>query len=163
MSGLPFLVLSMQLDETNEINCGRLFLYDFNLGHIGHWMATSGLGSLQKPKDWNYRNGGVLPPPHVCRPTFTAYQVQTRPRDSTNIKGIEGNFYDILPKQITTQSGQVRGDFGIHKDANVPGTLGCIGLPAEEFKDFELVFLRYCSEHTEVKLWAQYNYGSYPT
>ncbi|HAA28895.1 MAG TPA: hypothetical protein DCE56_15920 [Cyanobacteria bacterium UBA8553] len=42
-------------------------------------------------------------------------------------KGIEGNFYPIKPFTVAID-GKNRGDFGIHKDANVPGSAGCITL-----------------------------------
>jgi hypothetical protein len=44
----PFLVFSMQLDNTPELNRGRLVLWDWEKGQIGRWVATSGLGQYQK-------------------------------------------------------------------------------------------------------------------
>ena len=52
-------------------------------------------------------------------------------------KGVEGNFYQILPFEVKTDKGGVRGDFGIHKDANVLGSMGCIVLTPERFQGFE--------------------------
>ena len=52
-------------------------------------------------------------------------------------KGVEGNFYQILPFEVKTDKGGVRGDFGIHKDANAPGSLGCIVMSDKRFKGFE--------------------------
>ncbi|GET43002.1 hypothetical protein [Microseira wollei] len=43
------------------------------------------------------------------------------------VKGIEGMFYPIKP--FVQVNGIQRGDFGIHADANVPGSAGCIVLP----------------------------------
>ena len=45
-------------------------------------------------------------------------------------KGVEGSFYQILPFEVPTD-GAIRGDFGIHFDANVPGSLGCIVLTTQ--------------------------------
>jgi hypothetical protein len=39
-----------------------------------------------------------------------------------------GNFYKINPHLVKV-NGNTRGDFGIHFDANVPGTAGCLGIP----------------------------------
>ncbi len=41
--------------------------------------------------------------------------------------GIAGKFYKINPHLVKVK-GTTRGDFGIHFDANVPGTAGCIGI-----------------------------------
>jgi hypothetical protein len=41
--------------------------------------------------------------------------------------GIAGNFYAITPSEVTV-GGVTRGLFGIHRDANVPGTNGCVGV-----------------------------------
>jgi hypothetical protein len=158
----PFLVLSLQLDLDTQINCGRLFLYDFEKGHLGHWIATSGLGQYQKPGDWEHKGGGVLPPPHCCNPKFANYWVETEPQDGSDIKGIEGDMFIITPEYVSLGNGVKRGLFRIHRDANVPGTLGCIGLPGGEFNDFKSAFQSLTEGHEKVKLWVQYDYGNYP-
>jgi hypothetical protein len=53
------------------------------------------------------------------------------------IKGVEGNFYKINPHEVKTDKGGVRGDFGIHLDANVPGSMGCIVMDRKNFDGFE--------------------------
>jgi hypothetical protein len=37
------------------------------------------------------------------------------------LSGVRGNFYKITPFEVTTNQGAVRGDFGVHLDANAPG------------------------------------------
>ena len=38
---------------------------------------------------------------------------------------------------MTTDKGTIRGDFGIHLDGNVPGSLGCIVMSQDRFDEFE--------------------------
>ena len=57
-------------------------------------------------------------------------------------KGVEGNGYPITPFEVITKAGVKRSDLLIHKDANAPGSLGCIVLPPQEFTDFEACFGR---------------------
>ena len=42
-------------------------------------------------------------------------------------RGFEGNFYVINPHLVMV-NGVERGDFGVHFDANVPGSSGCVVL-----------------------------------
>jgi hypothetical protein len=43
------------------------------------------------------------------------------------VKGVEGNFYKINPHEVMI-NGVQRSDFGVHFDANVPGSSGCVVL-----------------------------------
>jgi hypothetical protein len=43
------------------------------------------------------------------------------------VRGVEGNFYKINPHMVTV-NGVQRGDFGVHFDANAPGSAGCVVL-----------------------------------
>jgi hypothetical protein len=43
------------------------------------------------------------------------------------VRGVEGNFYKINPHMVTV-NGVQRGDFGVHFDANAPGSSGCVVL-----------------------------------
>jgi hypothetical protein len=52
-------------------------------------------------------------------------RVKTTPIYMPNVVGVSGNFYPIEPFEMDTD-GDVRGDWGIHNDANAPGSLGCI-------------------------------------
>jgi hypothetical protein len=67
--------------------------------------------------------------------TTLYYQPQT--------KGIEGNFYHILPNSVNIH-GISRGEFGIHFDANVPGSAGCIVLRSkQEWEGFQRLMSHY--------------------
>jgi hypothetical protein len=154
----PFLIFSMPLDNTPELNIGRLVLYDWEKGQIGRWMATSGLGMYQKIGGWSKQGGGVCPAAYQCNPTFANHWVQVAPIDLSNVKGVEGDAYPITPFSVRTKEGVERSDLLIHRDANVPGSMGCIVLEGDEFDDFCTVFNRELIGHEKVKLWIQYDF-----
>lgn len=153
----PFLFFTMQLDETPQINRGRLFLCDYEQGFVGRWVATSSTGAKQGVKDWNIR-GGVLPPTYELKNSLSFYTVATNPIDLRHVQGVEGNGYAITPFAVTTKDGGDRSDLLIHRDANVPGSMGCIVLGDGEFADFEKVFKQQCSHFDSVKLLVGYTY-----
>lgn len=148
----------MPLDNTPALNRGRLVLYDGESGHINRWVATSGVGSWQKIGGWSKQGGGVMPATYQCDPTFANYWVDVSPVNLSHVKGVEGNGYPIAPFAVRTKEGVNRSDLLIHRDANVPGSLGCIVLPDGEFKDFEATFARELIGHERIKLWVQYDF-----
>lgn len=158
MLEFPFLVFSMQLDNTPALNQGRLVLYDWDKGQIGRWVATSGLGVYQRIGGWSKQRGGVIPAAYHCNPTFANHWVQVAPLDLSHVKGVEGEAYPITPFAVTTKEGVKRSDMLIHRDANAPGSLGCIVLPDDEYEDFQKVFGCECVGHQQVKLWIQYDF-----
>ena len=47
----------------------------------------------------------------------------------SDLPGISGRYYHILPDPIVDlQTGRQRSEIGLHHDAGVPGTSGCIGI-----------------------------------
>jgi hypothetical protein len=133
-----FLDFAMGLDTDGRLEEGRLVLRSISAqGGRTHqiWVSTSSIASRQKPEDFHQKGGPI--PPEYRVPNLRAWEVETRPINLSHVKGIEGNFYKVLPFMIRTDSGAERGDFGIHRDANVPGSLGCIVMSAERFKSFE--------------------------
>jgi hypothetical protein len=153
-----FFVFSMQLNNTPELNWGRLVLYSLEDGHIGRWVATSGLGTHQKIGGWSKQRGGCIPAPYQCNPTFANYWVQVAPIDLSHIKGVEGDAYPITPFAVRTKEGVERSDLLIHRDANVPGSLGCIVMSDEEFDDFCKTIARELIGIEQIKLFIQYDY-----
>ncbi|MBW4670378.1 MAG: hypothetical protein KME60_23915 [Cyanomargarita calcarea GSE-NOS-MK-12-04C] len=151
------LFFTMPLDETSQLNRGRLFLVDETKGIVGRWIATSSTADKQGVKDWNIR-GGVIPATHELSPPLPFYSVTVNPVDLRNVKGVDGNGYPITPFEVKTLDGGTRSDLLIHKDANVPGSMGCIVLPESEFTDFEKVFQEHCKEQNTVKLLVGYTY-----
>lgn len=154
----PFFVFSMPLDNTPALNRGRLVLWDGEEGHIGRWVATSGLGAWQKIGGWSKQGGGVIPAPYQCNPTFPHYWVQVEPIDLSNNPGVDGDAYPITPFAVKTKEGVERSDLLIHKDARTPGSLGCIVMTEEEFEDFCKTIARELVGHERVKLFVQYDY-----
>jgi hypothetical protein len=154
----PFLVFSMPLDNTPQLNQGRIVLYDFDRGHIGRWVATSGLGQYQKIGGWSKQGGGVCPAPYQCNPSFANYWMQVAPLDLSHVKGVEGNGYRLTPFAVRTKEGVERSDLLIHRDANVPGSMGCIVLPDDEFSSFEQTISKELTGHDQIKLWIQYDF-----
>ena len=134
------LMFAMGLSADRTLHRGRLFLIDRARGPIGRWVATSGLGAYQNVGDWNHVGGGVIPAPYQLANPIPWYKVAVTPINLANVKGIEGNAYDISPFEVKTDRGVTRSDLLIHRDANVPGSLGCIVLLGDEFADFERVY-----------------------
>ena len=148
----------MPLDNTPELNRGRLMLMDYEKGIIGRWVATSGLGQWQKIGGWSKQGGGVLPATYQCNPTFSNYWVDVMPLDRKGVLGIDGDAYAITPFEVRTTDGVTRSDLMIHRDANVPGSMGCIVMSDEEFVDFCKVFNLECVGHQKIKLWVAYQF-----
>jgi hypothetical protein len=138
------LMFAMGLDDTGELNRGRLVLIERKRGLIGRWVATSGLGAYQGVGDWNHVGGGVIPATYQMAKPVPWYKVAVKPTDLTQVKGVEGNAYAITPFEIETKEGTERSDVMIHRDANVPGSMGCIVLMGNDFADFERVYNREC-------------------
>jgi hypothetical protein len=88
--------------------------------------ATSSLPGRQQPGSWN-RKGGLIPPTSMAkaRGKGVGFTVKTEPIYMPNVVGVSGNFYPIAPFELQTD-GDLRGDWGIHFDANAPGSMGCI-------------------------------------
>jgi hypothetical protein len=92
------LVFTMPLGISKSLILGTLKLI-YPDGQTIDYLGTSGLPDYQRP----------------TKP----YWLETR--------GVEGLFYHITPDPVG--SGElIRSELGIHWDANVPGTSGCIGL-----------------------------------
>ncbi|MGB5768951.1 MAG: hypothetical protein WBM32_03640 [Crocosphaera sp.] len=85
----------------------------------GIFKALSGVGGRE---DQPMRG----PLPSQKNVQTTRYMVDSDPLILSN-PGIAGKFYKINPHLVKVK-GTTRGDFGIHFDANVPGTAGCIGI-----------------------------------
>ena len=134
-----FLDFAMSLDTDNRLEAGRLVLRSISeQGGRTHtvWIATSSVANKQKPEDFHQKGGPI--PPEYRVPAIRSWEVDTAPLYMPKTKGVEGNFYKITPFNVTTNEGGNRGDFGIHKDANVPGSAGCIVMtPGERWDTFE--------------------------
>ncbi len=130
-----FLIFSMHFDRDRGLDWGRLSLNCLSQGTIDIWMTTSSVASKQEAEGF-HQKGGMIPPQYRC-PELKNYTVETTPIPLPHVKGVAGNFYKINPHIITTDKGGKRGDFGIHVDANVPGSAGCPVMSKTRFKQFE--------------------------
>jgi hypothetical protein len=93
------------------------------------WNATSGLPTHQKPTDYLIKGKGPIPPSDVLLRMNGSYEVDTLSQYN-KAKGIDGFIFPIFPELVKLEDEQgqnfYRSNFGIHFDANVPGSAGCI-------------------------------------
>jgi hypothetical protein len=92
-------------------------------GNVYEFVATSGLAMHQFKGAWREKGRGCIPPDSALGDSH--YTVSTNRLWLPEKIGVEGSFYPIAPFSVTVD-GIARGDFGIHFDANVPGSAGCI-------------------------------------
>ncbi len=150
------LFFSQHYDRDKGLDYGRLSLNSLSKGVIEIWKATSSIASKQHPESFHER-GGLIPPCYRCN-NLTKYTVDTKPIPLPHVKGVEGNFYKINPHFVVTDREGQRSDFGIHLDANVPGSMGCIVMSNHRFKSFELE-IKNLRENgiKEITLFCQYS------
>ncbi len=130
-----FLLFTQHFDRDDGLDYGRLSLNSLSGGTEIIWRATSSIAAKQYPESFHIR-GGLIPPQYRCN-KLPNYTVMTKPIPLPHIAGVGGNFYKIDPHFVTTDKGTTRGDFGIHLDGNLPGSLGCIVMNESRFATFE--------------------------
>lgn len=125
-------------DEFEGFRFGKLFLRTPNKHLKFH--ATSGLLGHQNLFNCGESGQGAIPPSELVN--IPCYIVNTSPISMLGKRGIEGNFYQIFPylNKVEINDGvYTRGDFGIHQDAGIKGTAGCVGLTrGMHWKAFEV-------------------------
>jgi hypothetical protein len=112
------LIFTLPLATSKNLILGSLTLH-YPDGQIIDYLATSGLPDYQRPGDEWIRGKGPIP-------GGDAYQIPTEPY-WLNTRGVEGFFFHITPDPVGFGD-RIRSELGIHWDANVPGTSGCVGL-----------------------------------
>lgn len=151
-----FLFFSQQFDRDKGLDYGRLSLNSLERGVLDIWKATSSVASKQYAESFHER-GGLIPPCYRCE-NLKKYTIETTPIPLPHIKGVEGNFYKINPHFVKTDKGGHRSDFGIHLDANVPGSLGCIVMSKKRFKNYESVMKKLRKKGIkQIPLFCQYS------
>lgn len=111
------LFFSMTLQPSNFLLWGILKLVYSDKKEIDY-IATSGCTQWQQSGDEWARGKGPIPAGNYAIPA-TPYHLET--------KGIEGDFFHITPDPVGSGN-RIRSELGIHFDANVPGSAGCIVL-----------------------------------
>ena len=131
------LFFHMQLGDNSSLETGRLELIDTTANRIvDRYIATSGCPGNQGQADQTAKGRGPIPRTDLAQ--IGSYFVATNPIDLAAVRGVEGDFYVISPGRVDLKSGQIRGDFGVHFDANVPGSAGCVVLETQEgWKGFQ--------------------------
>jgi hypothetical protein len=111
------LIFTMPLGISQQLILGNLRLVYPDRTPIDY-LATSGLPDYQRPGDQWARGKGPIPEGKYEIPT-EPYWLDTR--------GVEGFFFHVTPDPVGFGN-RIRAELGIHFDANIPGTSGCIGL-----------------------------------
>lgn len=156
MSSDYFLIFNSHFDRDAGLDMGRLTLNTLSGGWKACWKASSSYATKQGAESFHQR-GGYIPPQYRV-PGLPNWNVATSPLPRPHTKGIEGNLFPITPFSVRTDRGGNRGDFGIHRDANTPGSLGCIVLSDWRFKEFELWMHRLRKEGIgKLSLFVQYS------
>lgn len=115
------LIFTMPFAHSQKLILGSLkLIYPDN--QIIDYLATSGLPDWQRPTDQWARGKGPIPAGEYEIPS-EPYWLDTR--------GVEGLFFHITPEPVGSGD-RTRSELGIHWDANVPGTSGCVGLTNRE-------------------------------
>lgn len=130
----PSLAFEMALPKgsCNRFIKGKLLLKDYTDSAGIKLESSSGSISHQYWGSWTKKGKGELPPNSAMK--LPNYTVSTQKLWLPHVRGIEGSFYAISPFQVRT-NGVYRGDFGIHFDANVRGSAGCIVVPGQDHWD----------------------------
>ncbi len=122
----PLLIFHLDAAKSSDLVEGRLLLIDKSSDKIiERYRASSGQPNNQTYSHISAKGRGPIPPQYECNIDF--YQVITIPIYMPKLKGVEGNFYKINPHSVKLGALE-RGDFGVHSDANVPGSAGCVVL-----------------------------------
>jgi hypothetical protein len=102
----------MKLGGTFQLRTGILSFWQ-NKENILQVEATSGAPGFQYSGAWTIQKRGVIPPARD-------WKINIRRDFESNVKGVEGRFFPILPDRFG------RSALGLHRDANAPGSAGCV-------------------------------------
>ncbi len=157
---MHFLTFSAHFDRDKGLDQGRLCLRWVGDGEgetKNIWMAATSTASKQQSESFHKRNH-MLPPEYRV-PGLKSWSVDTNPIPLPHVPGVQGNFYRLLPYEVTTDQGGHRGDFGIHWDGNTPGSAGCIVMSKDRFADFEkeIAELRKTQGISQIPLFVTYS------
>lgn len=157
----PFLIFQMQVDSSRHVipglNKGRLSLWDYDLGNIFRWVATSSYNGKQGTGDWGKRNG--LHPPNYDMNNSDWFYLKTNLIIQPG-QPVDEGYLPIYQGSNTwkTLSGGTRSQIMFHEDKNGPGSYGCIVLPKKEWESFKCVFKDCCGHLDKVPYGVMYSW-----
>lgn len=111
----------MDLRPSSSLVVGSLEFFDANGTLVRREPATSGIPGYQTDAHFWTRGAGPVPP-------VPGQYIRFSHGYHLNTKGIEGWFFPMLPDPIMRNGSVGRAEIGLHRDANVAGTAGCLGL-----------------------------------
>ena len=160
----PFLIFSMQLDTPGHVitslNQGRLVLYDYDLGYIHRWVATSSFDGRQNLGDWE-RTGGIHPPNYQM-PGAMWFDLNMNLIKQPGQPVDEGYIvYYKKSNNFKTLKGNNRSQIMVHADKNWttnPGSYGCIVFKPNEWEDFKRVMNACCGHLDSVRYGIMYTF-----
>jgi hypothetical protein len=126
---IKYLLMHLDLRPSDDLLIGRMLLMTGPV-ILNQYRITSGLPSYQTWEDQDAIGRGIIPRPDQVGLQY--WTVSSKPVYCPDLTGVEGNFYEILPNVVTLHDGTTRGSFGVHRDANVPGSSGCPVLETAE-------------------------------
>jgi hypothetical protein len=158
-SELLFAFYQVGISETVAFRHDKLITKSLSGNMI--FLATSGLRSYQSIRSCSRKGRGGIPPCELVG--ISNYTVATKPLNMPNTRGIMGNFYQIFPYSVEVNQFDkktTRGDFGIHQDAGVLGTSGCIAICSKVHWEAFEKFMRKVSSSGEetIKLFVPMGY-----
>lgn len=129
IADLPRLTFKMRLPITTERSqiYGMLYL-QFPDQIQQAFKATSGVAGRQYIATQFIKAVGSIPSSAIIAPQV--YSVSTTSFPMSVPGHVGAPMFAISPSLVKVGRTN-RGDFGIHEDLNVPGTIGCIALPTE--------------------------------
>jgi hypothetical protein len=160
----PLLIFALQLDSNQNVidglNQGRLTLFDYELGYIHRWVATSSFDGKQKVGDWE-KTGGVHPP-NYSLDDADWFKLDTKLILQPGQPVPEG----YLPKykksnDWQTLKGNGRSQVMIHCDENYrtnPGSYGCIVMQPSEWEDFKKTIKETCGHLADIPYGVIYTF-----
>lgn len=119
-------IFSFRRDTSHYLIIGCFSLLDEAGISMFEAEATSGVAGCQSAEDHWRTGAGLLPSEEMI--VNGPITISTIAYYEPTIVGIEGYFFDILPLVFRRSDGRTRSHFGVHFDANAPGSAGCIVL-----------------------------------
>jgi lysozyme len=124
-----YCVFEMDLEPSQALRAGVLSFFDKGGNLVRKEPCTSGMPGYQTAAHLWTRGAGPVPP-------VVGQSIRFSDGYHLNTRGIEGWAFPMTPDPIM-RNGQVgRSEIMLHRDANVPGTAGCLGLLLSK-KDYD--------------------------